>query len=39
MKHFGILVLCLAMPLAHAGAAVYPHMAPLGQYGTSSRTE
>lgn len=39
MKQFGILALCLAMPLAHAGAAVYPQMAPIRQYATASRTE
>lgn len=36
MKHLGILVLCIATPLAAAGPAVYPHMAPIAQYRMAS---
>lgn len=39
MKQLGILVLCMAAALGNAGAAVYPRMAPPGQYATASRTE
>lgn len=37
MKHLGILALCITAPLAAAGPAVYPHMAPIAQYQTASR--
>lgn len=37
MKHLGILALCITSPLAAAGPAVYPHMAPIAQYQTASR--
>lgn len=39
MKHLGIFVLCIATTLADASAAVYPRMAPIGQYQTANRTE
>lgn len=39
MKQLGVFVLCLAAALGDAGAAVYPRMAPIGQYLTASRTE
>lgn len=37
MKHLGTLALCIATPLAVAGPAVYPHMAPIARYQTASR--
>jgi len=38
MKHIGIFVLCFATSMASADAGVYPSMAPIGQYGTASRS-
>jgi hypothetical protein len=41
MKHLGILVFCITGTLAgtRAGAAAYPHMAPISQYEMASRAE